>query len=123
MPDDPTQPPPLTERQWNALGQLHRLQEQHQPAGRGTPDLHLATLKPLAAVGLVDPDEMQVPRFGAHRTDGMRTECASPRIYARWLRPVARKRQIGVPHFSKPDLAPRRPEVDPRAAVCEGTLL
>ena len=61
MPDDPNQPPPLTERQWDALGQLHRLQEQDQPVERGTPGLHLATLKPLAAVGLVDLDETGEP--------------------------------------------------------------
>jgi hypothetical protein len=61
VPDDPTQPPPLTERQWNALGELRRLQEQRLPAGRGTPGLHLATLKPLATVGLVDLDETGAP--------------------------------------------------------------
>jgi hypothetical protein len=57
VPDDPTQPPPLTERQWDALGELRRLQDQDLPAGRGTPGLHLATLKPLAAAGLVDLEE------------------------------------------------------------------
>ncbi|WP_042404783.1 hypothetical protein [Streptacidiphilus carbonis] len=60
MPDDPAQPP-LTERQWDALGELRRLQEQGLPAGRGTPGLHLATLKPLAAVGLVDLEETGEP--------------------------------------------------------------
>jgi hypothetical protein len=61
VPDDPTQPPPLTERQWDALGELRRLQDQDLPAGRGTPGLHLATLKPLAAAGLVDLDETGQP--------------------------------------------------------------
>jgi hypothetical protein len=61
VPDDPIQPPPLTERQWDALGELRRLQEQGLPAGRGTPGLHLATLKPLVAVGLVDLDESGAP--------------------------------------------------------------
>jgi hypothetical protein len=61
VPDDSTQPLPLTERQWDALGELRRLQEQDLPAGRGTPGLHLATLKPLATVGLVDLEQTGEP--------------------------------------------------------------
>ncbi|TDT97266.1 hypothetical protein EDD99_5376 [Streptomyces sp. 846.5] len=58
MPDDSTPDLSLTDRQWDALGQLRRLQEQGLPAGRGLPGLHLATLKPLAAAGLVELEEM-----------------------------------------------------------------
>jgi hypothetical protein len=61
VPDNHTQPPPPTERQWDALGELRRLQDQDLPAGRGTPGFHLATLKPLAAAGLVDLDETGEP--------------------------------------------------------------
>ncbi|TDT97298.1 hypothetical protein EDD99_5414 [Streptomyces sp. 846.5] len=57
MPHDSAPDLSLTDRQWDALGQLRRLQEQGQPAGRGTPGLHLAMLKPLAAAGLVDLEE------------------------------------------------------------------
>jgi hypothetical protein len=51
----------LSDRQWDALGQLRRLHDQGLPAGRATPGLHLATLKPLAALGLVDLDESGEP--------------------------------------------------------------
>jgi hypothetical protein len=61
VPHDSTPDLSLTDRQWDALGQLRRLQEQGLPAGRGTPGLHLATLKPLAATGLVDLEETGQP--------------------------------------------------------------
>ena len=61
MPDNRTPDPSLTDRQWDALGRLRRLQEQGLPAGRGTPGLHLATLKPLAALGLVVVEEFGEP--------------------------------------------------------------
>ena len=51
----------LSDRQWDALGQLRRLHDQGLPAGRGTPGLHLATLKPLAVLGLVDLGESGEP--------------------------------------------------------------
>ncbi|MEZ0096233.1 hypothetical protein [Streptacidiphilus sp. EB129] len=60
MPDD-TSDPQLTARQWDALGELRRLQEHGLPAERGTAGLHLATLKPVAAMGLVTLDESGEP--------------------------------------------------------------
>jgi len=61
VPENPVQQLPTTDRQWDALGLLRRLHDQAVPAGRGTEGLHLATLKPLAAVGLVDLDESGEP--------------------------------------------------------------
>ncbi|MBC3844651.1 hypothetical protein GXW82_44100 [Streptacidiphilus sp. 4-A2] len=51
----------LSDRQWDALGALRHLHDQGLPAGRGTPGLHLATLKPLAVLGLVDLGEAGEP--------------------------------------------------------------
>ncbi|MEZ0092462.1 hypothetical protein [Streptacidiphilus sp. EB129] len=56
-----TSDPLLTARQWDALGELRRLQEHGLPAERGTAGLHLATLKPLATMGLVTLDESGEP--------------------------------------------------------------
>ena len=61
MPENADQQLPTNERQWDALGLLRRLQDQGLPAGRGTEGLHLATIKPLAAAGLVDLDESGEP--------------------------------------------------------------
>ena len=57
MPDDFD----LSDRQWDALGELRRQHDAGLAAGRGTPGLHLATLKPLEALGLVDLDESGEP--------------------------------------------------------------
>ena len=51
----------LTERQWTAFDALRRLEDAGVPAGRGTPGLHLATLKPLEAMGLVKLGEAGEP--------------------------------------------------------------
>ena len=61
MPENADQQLPTNARQWDALGLLRRLQDQGLPAGRGTEGLHLATIKPLAAAGLVDLDESGEP--------------------------------------------------------------
>jgi len=61
VPENADQQLPTNERQWDALGLLRRLQDQGLPAGRGTEGLHLATIKPLAAAGLVDLDESGEP--------------------------------------------------------------
>ncbi|WP_042428113.1 hypothetical protein [Streptacidiphilus anmyonensis] len=61
MPENSAQRLPTTDRQWDALGLLHRLEGQGVPAGRGTGGLHLATLKPLATMGLVILDESGEP--------------------------------------------------------------
>ncbi|MEY9966612.1 hypothetical protein ABIA33_004677 [Streptacidiphilus sp. MAP12-16] len=61
MPDDHTPDPSPTDRQWDALGELRRLQEQDLPAGWGTPSPHLATLKPTVTMGLVDLEESGTP--------------------------------------------------------------
>ena len=63
MPADDANPQQLSlsERQWDALGELRRFHHQGRSAGRGTPGLHLATLKPLEAMGLVTLDESGEP--------------------------------------------------------------
>jgi hypothetical protein len=64
----------LSDRQWDALGQLRRLHDQGLPAGRATPGLHLATLKPLAALGLVDLAEAGEPDRKGRRWTAALTE-------------------------------------------------
>ena len=61
MPEDTAAQFPSTDRQWDALGELHRLQGQGITAGRGRPGLHLATLKALEKIGLVALDESGTP--------------------------------------------------------------
>jgi hypothetical protein len=112
VPDGPTQPP-LTERQWDALGALRRLQEQGQPAGRGAPGLHLATPKPLAAVGplaavrLVDLDETGEPdrkgrQWTAVLTHRPRRPGPGRRRTHLTARPPRRYRQAALPATATP---------------------
>ena len=73
-PDDHTLHLPSTDRQWDALGELRRLQDQDVAAGRGTPGLHLATLKTLEAIGLVRLDESGEPDRKGRRWTAALTE-------------------------------------------------
>jgi hypothetical protein len=53
--DEPREfdPGMLSNRQWDALGQIRRLEDQGLTAARQIGGLHLATLKPLQACGLL----------------------------------------------------------------------
>lgn len=61
MSDDQVPVPELTERQWTALGEIRRLQNQGRTPGRGLPGLHLATIRPLEVLGLVELGEAGEP--------------------------------------------------------------
>ncbi|MEY9969358.1 hypothetical protein ABIA33_007446 [Streptacidiphilus sp. MAP12-16] len=50
---DTSEPTGLSARQWDALGQLRRLEDQGLTAARQPGGMHLATLKSLQALGLV----------------------------------------------------------------------
>lgn len=71
MPDDYLPPLELDERQWDALGELRRLQNQNCTGTRGMPGLHLATLKPLVALGLVELETGGVDNKGRQWTAGL----------------------------------------------------
>jgi DNA-binding MarR family transcriptional regulator len=50
---DGVEPANVSERQWDALGELRRLEDQGLTLARQVGGIHLATLKPLQACGLV----------------------------------------------------------------------
>jgi DNA-binding MarR family transcriptional regulator len=47
----------LSARQWDALGQIRRLEDRGLTAARQVGGIHLATLKPLEAFGLITISE------------------------------------------------------------------
>jgi hypothetical protein len=64
----------ISARQWDALGQIRRLEDQGLTAARQVGGLHLATLKPLQTLGLIlitehDERDRKGRKWAARLTD------------------------------------------------------
>jgi hypothetical protein len=77
-------PASLSARQWDALGQIRRLEDQGLTAARQVGGLHLATLKPLQTLGLIlitehDERDRKGRKWAAQLTDSGRraTDCGA----------------------------------------------